>query len=79
MSATPQEIADAVAAMKKATIGIIHAKIMASVPGMFQEKAEGMVNDIEAKLLPLAAKVCIETTDASRAKAAAALPPGAES
>lgn len=72
MSATPQEIIAAVAAMKAATAGIIHAQIVAKVPSFYGAQAEGMVNDIEALLWPIAAKACIETTDASRTKADAA-------
>ena len=64
--ATQQEITAAVAAMKKATAGIIHAAIIAKVPGFYASQAEGLVNDIEAQVFPVAAKTCIETTDASR-------------
>jgi len=70
--ATQQEIITAVAAMKKATVGIIHNAIAAKVPGFYAAQAEGLVNDIEAQLLPVAAKACIETTDAGRAKSAPA-------
>lgn len=68
--ATPLEINLAVAAMKKISGPIIHSNIAAKVPGMFQEEAEGMVNDIETQLLPALAKTAIETADAQRAKIA---------
>lgn len=66
--ATPIEINIAVAAMKKVSGSIIHAAILQKVPGMFQEQAEGMVNDIQTQLLPVAAKAAIEAVDAQRAK-----------
>lgn len=66
--ATPLEISLAIAAMKKISGPIIHNAVTQKVPGMFQQEAEGMVNDIEAQLLPVAAKAAIEAVDAQRAK-----------